>query len=174
MKIGKMLILPSNCTGSQRFLKQNYMNSMSIVNRYGKPDLFITMTCNPNLKEISENLEHCETAIDQPDIVVKVFHQKVQEFKELVIKRRVLRKCITYTYVIEFQKRGLSHMHLLLFLDKNDKMNTSEKVDELISAEIPNEDIYPHLYDVVKQSMIHGPCGEQNMGSSSMNKNTQK
>ena len=174
MKIGKMLILPSKFTGSQRFLKQNYMNSMSIVNRYGKPDLFITMTCNPNLKEISENLEHYETAIDRPDIVVKVFHQKVQEFKELVIKRGVLRKCIAYTYVIEFQKRGLPHMHLLLFLDKNDKINTSEKVDELISAEIPNEDIYPHLYDVVKQFMIHGPCGEQNMGSSCMNKNTQK
>ena len=58
-------------------------------------------------------------------------------------------------------------MHLLLFLDKNVKINTSEKVDELISADIPNEDIYPHLYDV-KQFMIHGPCGEQNMGSSCM------
>ena len=174
MKIGKMLILPSNFTGCQRFLKQDYMNSMSIVNRYGKPDLFITMTCNPNFKEISENLEHYETAIDRPDIVVKVFHQKAQEFKELVIKRGVLRKCIAYNYVIEFQKRELPHIHLLLFLDKNDKIYTLEKDDELIRAEIPNEDIYPHLYDVVKQFMIHGPCGEQNMCSSCMNKNTQK
>ena len=173
MEIGKMLILPSNFTGRQRFLKQNYMNSMSIVNWYGKPDLFITMTCNPNLKEISENLEQYETAIDRPHIVVKVFHQKVQEFKELVTKRGVLRKCIAYTYVIEFQTRGLPHMHFLLFLDKNDKINTSEKVDELISAEIPNEDIYPHLYDVLRQFMIHEPCGEQHMGSSCMNKNTQ-
>ena len=65
-------------------------------------------------------------------------------------------------------------MHFLLFLDENDKINTSEKVDELISAEIPKEDIYPHLYDVVKQFMIHGPCGEQNIGSLCMNKNTQK
>ena len=81
MKIGKMLILPSNFTGSQRFLKQNYMDSMSIVNRSGKPDLFLTMTCSPHWKEISENLEHNETVIDRPDIVVKVkFHQKVQEF----------------------------------------------------------------------------------------------
>ena len=118
---------------------------MSIVNRYRKPVLFITMNCNPNWKEISENLEHYETAIDRPDIVVKVFHLKVQEFKELVIKRGVLGKCIAYTYVIEFQKRGLPHVHLLLFLDENDKINTSEKVDELISAEIPNEDI-THIY----------------------------
>ena len=146
MKIGKMLILPSNFTVSQRFLKQNYMNSMFIVNRYGKPNLFITMTCNLNLKEISENLEHYETAIDRPDIVVKVLHQEAQEFKELVMKGRVLRKCIAYTYVIEFQKGGLPQMNLLLFLDRNDKINTSEKVDELISVEIPNEDIYIHIY----------------------------
>ena len=58
---------------------------MNIVNRYGKPYLFLTMTCNQNWKEISENLEHYETAIDRPDIVVKVFYQKVQEFKEIVI-----------------------------------------------------------------------------------------
>ena len=97
MKIGKMLILPSNFTGIQRFLKQNYMDSMSIVNRYGKPDLLITMTCNPIRKEILENLEHYETAIDRPDIVVKLFYQKVQEFNELVIKRGVLGQCIAYT-----------------------------------------------------------------------------
>ena len=36
------------------------------------------------------------------------------------------------------------------------------------------KEIYSHLYDVVKQFMIHGPRGEQNMGSSCMNKNTQK
>ena len=145
MKIGKMVILPSNFTGSQRFLKQNYMNSMSIVNWYRKPDLFITMTCNPNLKEISENLEHYETAIDRPDIIVKVFHQKVQEFKELVIKLGVLRKCIAYTYVIEFQKRGLPRMHLLLFLYKNDKINTSEKVDELIVRKFQMK-TFIHIY----------------------------
>ena len=54
------------------------------------------------------------------------------------------------------------------------KLILQKNVDELISAEIPNEDIYPHLYDVVKQFMIHGSCGEQNMGSPCMNKNTQK
>ena len=68
----------------------------------------------------------------RPDIFVKEFHQKVQKFKELVIKRGVLGKFITYTYVIELQKRGLPHMHLSLFLDENDKINTLEKVDELI------------------------------------------
>lgn len=42
--------------------------NFSLVNFYGKPDLFITMTCNPKWTEITENLESYETAIDRPDI----------------------------------------------------------------------------------------------------------
>ena len=52
-------------------------------------------------------------------------------------------KCIAYTYVIEFQKRGLPQMHMSIFLDKNDNFDTPEKIDEIINAEIPNKDIYP-------------------------------
>ena len=43
-----------------------------------------------DLKEILENLEHYERAIDRPDIVVKVFHQKVQEFERNIRKFRTL------------------------------------------------------------------------------------
>lgn len=38
-------------------------------------------------------------------------------------------------------------MHLFLFLDKKDKINNLKKVDEFISAEIPNIDIYQKLYN---------------------------
>ena len=51
---------------------------MTIVNYYGKPDLFITMTCNAKWKEITENLQSYENPIDRPDLVTKVFHQKVE------------------------------------------------------------------------------------------------
>ena len=61
---------------------------------------------------------------------------------------------------------------MLLFLDKNDKLDNPEKVDEIISAEIPNKDKYPKLYNLVKQFMIHGPCGSQNLNSPCMDKNT--
>lgn len=51
-QIGKMVILPSTFTGSSRYMLQNYQDSMAIVRVKGKPDLFITITCNPNWKEI--------------------------------------------------------------------------------------------------------------------------
>ena len=52
---------------------------MTLVNHYGKPDLFIAMTCNPKWKEITENLQPYENAIDRPDLVAKVFNQKVKK-----------------------------------------------------------------------------------------------
>ena len=45
--IGKRVILPSSFVGSPRYQHQLYQDAMSIVRRYGKPDLFITFTCNP-------------------------------------------------------------------------------------------------------------------------------
>jgi hypothetical protein len=46
-QVGKMVILPSTFLGSPRYIMQNYQDTMWIVRVTGKPDLFITMTCNP-------------------------------------------------------------------------------------------------------------------------------
>jgi hypothetical protein len=52
-----MFILPSSFSGNPRTMQQNYQDAMSIVRKNGKPDLFITMTCNPEWPEIKENLK---------------------------------------------------------------------------------------------------------------------
>ena len=54
--IGKMVILPSSFTDSPRYLQQKYQDAIAMVREFGKPDLFITFTCNPKWREISENL----------------------------------------------------------------------------------------------------------------------
>ena len=38
----------------------------------------------------------------------------------------------------------------------------SNEVDEIISAEIPNEQVDPGLHEVVIKNMIHRPCGTLN------------
>jgi len=50
--IGKMIILPSTFIESRNMM-QNYQDAMVIVSKFDKPDLFITMTCNPKWREIS-------------------------------------------------------------------------------------------------------------------------
>ena len=41
---------------------------MAIVSKFGKLDLFITMTCNPKWREIEENLLRGQQVSDKPDI----------------------------------------------------------------------------------------------------------
>ncbi len=68
---------------------------------------------------------------------------------------------IGYLNVIEFQKRGLPHAHILIILADEDKIKTIDDVDAIVSAEIPDPDKHPRLYETVKKCLIHGPCGPE-------------
>ena len=72
-QIGKKVILPSSFTGSARYQHQLYQDTMGIVHHFGKPDLFITFTCNPQWKEITDALLPQQTAAQRPDVVSRVF-----------------------------------------------------------------------------------------------------
>lgn len=62
-------------------------------------------------------------------------------------------------YTIEFQKRGLSHAHILLWLDGASRIPTIQEVDAIISAEFPQKEIDQHGFELVERHMMHGPCG---------------
>lgn len=51
---------------------------------------------------------------------------------------------------------------MLIILNNTDKLDTPEKIDRVISAEIPDPDEESRLYEIVKHTMIHGPCGHNN------------
>ena len=62
-------------------------------------------------------------------------------------------------YTFEYQKRGLPHAHILLLLHHDDNHPTAAEIDRIISAEIPDLNEEPLVYEVVKQYMVHGPSG---------------
>ncbi|XP_044012567.1 uncharacterized protein LOC122855319 [Aphidius gifuensis] len=158
-QLGKMVVLPSSFTGSPRNMLQHYQDAMAIVRKFGKPDLFVTMTCNPNWREIQENLLPGQTSSDRPDIVSRVFNIKKEELITTIVKKKLFGETLAYVYVIEYQKRGLPHIHLLIILKSNHKIVTSDVVDKYISAEIPLLADDPILHNIVMKNMIHGPCG---------------
>ncbi|XP_022023701.1 uncharacterized protein LOC110923956 [Helianthus annuus] len=52
-------------------------------------------------------------------------------------------------------KHGLPHAHICLFLESSYKFPSSEYVDRVICAEIPDNAVDPELYQLVKEFMIH-------------------
>jgi len=78
---------------------------------------------------------------------------------------------ITVIYTIEFQKRGLPHAHILVFLNPKNRCVKPEHIDKIISAEIPDKDTDPELFKIVTSLMIHGPCGPENESSPCMDRN---
>ena len=63
-ELGRKIILPSSFIGYPRHMFQPYQDAMSIVQRYGKPDSFITFTCNPLWSEITNSLLVRKLTID--------------------------------------------------------------------------------------------------------------
>ena len=67
--IGKRTVLSTTFIGGPRDMRRRYMDAMALVRKYGKPDIFLTMTCNPNWDEIKLDLLPGQIAQDRPDLV---------------------------------------------------------------------------------------------------------
>ena len=73
-----------------------------------------------------------------------------------LLKVTILGKVKAYVYTIEWQKRGLTHCHILLTMP--DTPRTPE-ITEVVSAELPDKDRSPVLHNLVVRHTTHGPCG---------------
>ena len=170
-------ILSSSFIGSPRWFNAQFQDGMAICREYHKPDLFITMTCNPHWDEIQSQLNGAKVQ-DRPDLVARVFKMKKDQLIDDIMKGKVFGVVPAKLWVIEFQKRGLPHVHILIILREADRLTTAAHVDETICAELP-----PHpdeattekqraqlerLNRIVLTNMVHGPCGQLNKNSPCM------
>lgn len=119
---------------------------MCVITKFGKPDLFITFTCNPQWNEIERNLKSYKTFSDCPDLVSRVFHEP------LCLRKVVFGKVKGYTYVVERQK-------VLLILGNDNEIRASNDIDRIVSAGIQVIQTELDFFKIIKHSMIHGCCG---------------
>jgi hypothetical protein len=155
---GKKVVLPSSFIGSPRAMSQLYQDAMAICRVHGPPLLFITMTANPNWPEVRDVVPEGANAADHPTEMVRIAYLKIRRLLFELVGMRRLGRVIAYVSTIEFQKRGLPHIHLMLTLDEADRPDTPEKIDLLVSAEIPDPVEEPQLYNVITANNFHGPC----------------
>ena len=73
-KVGKRIILPATFIGIHRYMRKRYMDAMALVQVFGKPDIFLTITCNPNWCEINQQLKTHEEPQNRHDLVARVFN----------------------------------------------------------------------------------------------------
>ncbi|KAL7137773.1 hypothetical protein ABFS83_10G115500 [Erythranthe nasuta] len=143
-------------TAGPRYMFNNFVDAVQICNWIGFPALFITITCNPNTNLRPE---------DRPDILCRVFKMKLDSMMTEIKKGRIFGRIRAYVCTIEFQKRGLPHAHILLWLHNDDKPKNPEEIDRIICAEILDEENDRKMYLLVGKYMIHGPCGQANLKS---------
>ena len=156
--------------GSPKHRKRKAAEALELVAELGKAHCFTTMTVNPFCEEIQSQLLPGQTAFQRPDIVCRVFHQKKQALiHNLKAGRYFDSKCVYLIHVIEFQHRGLPHVHIVYRLengpDHSDKQACIQFIDKYISAKMPiitnessDEDL--RYEQIVKDMMIH-ECHDQ-------------
>jgi hypothetical protein len=121
--LGQRIILPSSFSGSTRHMQQLLQDAMAI-NRYFKGgDLFMTITANPKWPEIVNELGPGQTAADRPDVVVRAFFAKQKQIIK-DIEAGIFGNALGHVFTIEYQKRGLPHMHCIIFLHPDSKLRT--------------------------------------------------
>lgn len=123
------MILPSTHKGSPRMYREHLYDAMSTVRQYCKPDLFIqvNVTCSLRWQEITNSLNKDEMCVDRPDIMNRVFHMKLTDFMNQMIKKKKMGKVLACIRVIEFQKRDLPQCHVLFILYKENKIFTTAR-----------------------------------------------
>nr|GEW56130.1 DNA helicase [Tanacetum cinerariifolium] len=167
IQAGSMVMLPRTFTGGPRYMYNHYLDALTICRPLGNPQYFITFTCNVKWPEIKRYMARHPglTSSDRAEIVCRVFEQKVNDFIRFLKLKKPFGYMTAFLYKIKFQKRGLLHCHMLLWVSSRSKITDACQIDDYISAKILDPAYDPRGYKVVTELMMHRPCGVANPGA---------
>ncbi|GBP74811.1 hypothetical protein EVAR_43116_1 [Eumeta japonica] len=60
---------------------------------------------------------------------------------------------------VEWQKRGLPHAYISIWLEKKVR---AEQINDVIREELQDQEVNPELFDDLKTHMVHGSCAFYN------------
>ncbi|EAU89526.2 ATP-dependent DNA helicase PIF1 [Coprinopsis cinerea okayama7 len=145
------IYLPASFLGSRKWASEQVSDSLAIAAALGTPTFFVTMTCNPEWPEIQSQLRPGQDYSDVPLVVVRVFKQKVRQLLKALKTMFPNAGSPIYTIqCVEFQKRGLPHIHILIKYRRD--CSTPQHIDSVVSAELPND---PVDRELIQKFMMH-------------------
>lgn len=92
-----------------------------------------------------------QSVTDRPDLVARVFRLKLKALLDRIYNHEIFGVVIGHIHVIEFQKRGLPHAHILLILDRESQLRSPDQYDTVVCAELPDKIANPELYATVSK-----------------------
>ena len=96
---GSRYVLPGTFVGGPRYMKNMYLDAMSICKYFGFPDLFITFTCNPKWPEITRYVQPRKLSPDdRPDILCRIFKCKLDSLMRDLTEKNLLGKTVACEY----------------------------------------------------------------------------
>ncbi|XP_076947968.1 uncharacterized protein LOC143620067 [Bidens hawaiensis] len=129
----------------QNVLVQTYRMARDVYKQQPATDMKLRLICNRQQDGRTYNLP---TTSEVAALIVG-------DIEESYEPRDIFVNKVGAVYMVEFQKRGLPHTYICLFMQKEDKLPNVEHVDPYISAEIPNKNEDPELYNLVAELMMH-------------------
>lgn len=105
--IGRLTILPSSFKDSPRHMHVYTQDAVAYVRHYGRPDLFITFTCNPSWDDIQVLLPG-QSPVDTHDITARVFRQKLKSLMDFMVKLEMFGSVRWWMYSVEWQKKRIA------------------------------------------------------------------
>ena len=167
--------------GTPAYWKKFLLEVLAMVKQLGVPTFFFTLSCadlrwfelpfilsklyNINLSdsEINEMSyeDRCRYLNMNPVFTARHFQYRFECFFKEIILNGPLGKVKYHVIRVEFQVRGSPHVHVFLWitdpviLTKDNKEEYIAFVDRIIRADLPDKELEPELFNLVKTYQLH-------------------
>jgi hypothetical protein len=104
--------IPASFIGSRAWASDQVTDALALARELGRPSFFITITSNPKWSKIADQVKPGQHFTHLPTVVCRAFHVRLAHLK--LFMRQHFGTVVYMVAVVEFQKRGLPHCHILV------------------------------------------------------------
>ena len=93
-----------------------FMDIMQLFARVQRPIFYNVFEYNPDWREIVEALPNVDVWQQHPDVVTKIFRMKLTSLINTIMYPEPSVPMYALVYRVEWQKRGLPRLHMMLIM----------------------------------------------------------